>query len=91
MQCLIGDIGNFGKSAIILPAASAGPARSHSRRRLRAVSHGRQRRIPENSAARLPERKFQDMLEIDCQGELNRLRTIYHRRVAIDRYGCSTY
>src|ERR1700726_3047808 len=29
--------------------------------------------------------------KIDCQGELNRLRTIDHRRVAIDRYGCSTY
>ena len=25
MQCMIGDIGHFGKSAIILPAASAGP------------------------------------------------------------------
>jgi hypothetical protein len=24
---------------------------------------------------------------IDCRGELNRLRTIDHRRVAIDRYG----
>src|ERR1700736_3469265 len=34
---------------------------------------------------------FRICWKIDCQGELNRLRTINHRRVAIDRYGCSTY
>ena len=36
--------------------------RGHQRYRHQ-VSRRRQRRIPENSAARLPERNFQDMLE----------------------------
>src|ERR1700731_638720 len=39
------------------------PARPGDYRRGHQISRGRQRWIPENSAARLPERNFQDMLE----------------------------
>jgi hypothetical protein len=39
------------------------PARPGDYRRGHQISRGRQRRIPENSAARLPEWNFQDMLE----------------------------
>src|ERR1700738_1117701 len=44
------------------PARPGDYRRGHQRYRYQ-ISRGRQRRIPENSAARLPERNFQDMLE----------------------------
>src|ERR1700730_10926297 len=46
--------------------------------------------VPENSAADCRSGISRICWKIDCQGELNRLRTIDQRRVAIDRYGCST-
>src|SRR5580700_3256594 len=47
----------------INPPARPGDYRRGHQRYRRQISRGRQRRIPENSAARLPERNFQDMLE----------------------------
>src|ERR1700732_2415979 len=47
----------------INPPARPGDYRRGHQRYRHQTSCGRQRRIPENSAARLPERNFQDMLE----------------------------
>src|ERR1700693_5275678 len=47
----------------INPPARPGDYRRGHQRYRHQISRGRQRRIPENSAARLPERNFQDMLE----------------------------
>src|SRR6202048_2888038 len=51
-----------GRRGINPPARPGDYRRGHQRYRHQ-ISRGRQRRIPENSAARLPERDFQDMLE----------------------------
>src|SRR5580704_14462482 len=53
----------------INPPARPGDYRRGHQRYRHQISRGRQRRIPEDSAARLPERNFQDMLENRLPGE----------------------